>query len=371
MKKAVFRSRIFVQIKQRIFVQIFPYIAGLPFVSLTESLTERMVFMKRSFMTLCALCLTLTGCGLHTAEAPAALPSETTGVTASPQPDTVPDIQTFTDSYGTVFMLDRQKYSENLRVYTHDDIWISYMQCGYLSDMKRNSRWVIRSQADLDAFNAKFGLKLEMPDEYPNHGEDVENPYDFEHDAMLIEYCEVNSDGYDLRPAALLIDGDAVNFVMDTQSKVPEGEAGEMMDGFLWLAALPESVLPEPPAGWSYFKADAEQVTEPPADETDDCYMKPASDADIVTDAETGIRYVKNQLLVSCALDTDREQVEKLAKDVGAEIVGAIALTCDYQFEWTEDKTADELQALADRIGSYPFVENVTLNMVHEINTDE
>ena len=32
MKKAVFRSRIFVQIKQRIFVQIFPYIAGLPFV---------------------------------------------------------------------------------------------------------------------------------------------------------------------------------------------------------------------------------------------------------------------------------------------------------------------------------------------------
>ena len=158
---------------------------------------------------------------------------------------------------------------------------------------------------------------------------------------------------------------------MDTHSKVPEGEAGEMMDGFLWLAALPESVLPEPCTGWSSIQADAEQATEQPTAETDDCYMKTATDADIVTDAETGIRYVKNQLLVSCALNTDRADAERLAEDVGAEIVGYIALTCDYQFEWTEDKTADELQALADRIGSFPFVENVTLNMVHEINTDE
>ena len=327
--------------------------------------------MKRSIMTLCVLCLTLTGCGLHMTESPVALPAETTGVTVSPQPNTVPDIQTFTDSFGTEFRLDRQKYGENLHICTHDDIWITYMHCGYLSDMERNSRWVIRSQAELDAFNAKYGLKLELPDEYPNHGDDVEKPYDFKHDAMLIEYCEVNSDGYDLRPAALLIDGDAVNFVMDTQSKVPEGEAGEVMDGFLWLAALPESVLPEPCTGWSSIQADAEQATEQPTAETDDCYMKPATDADIVTDAETGIRYVKNQLLVSCALSTDRAEVEKVAELVGAEIVGYIELTCDYQFEWKEDKTADELQTLADQIESAPFVENVTLNTVSEITFDD
>lgn len=324
--------------------------------------------MKRYTMLFTALCLCLTGCGAQITEEPE--PQQ-----LYPPATTARNIQTFTDSAGTEIRLDRNRFSENARVLTGDDIWISSHRCGSLSQMPRNSRWIIRSQAELDCFNAMYDMHCKLPDEYPNHGDDVEMPYDFAHDAMLIEYAEVNSTGYDLKAGGVLIDGNAMNFVMSTDSQSPEPgeEVGEMMDGFLWEAALPQEDIPPDCDGWIYIYPQQEPPHESETSETEDigdCYMKPLSDADIVTDEATGIRYVKNQLLVSCALGTDRAAVEGIADQLDAEIVGYIALTCDYQFEWKEDKTTDELQALADQLNSWQFVENVTLNMVSEIAPD-
>lgn len=98
---------------------------------------------------------------------------------------------------------------------------------------------------------------------------------------------------------------------------------------------------------------------------------KEAGEADIVYDPESGISYVKNQLLISAALDAPKEEIERLCGELGAEIVGFIGLTNDYQIEFTEDKTLAELEAAADYLESFSFVQGVTLNYVHELSFDD
>lgn len=95
-------------------------------------------------------------------------------------------------------------------------------------------------------------------------------------------------------------------------------------------------------------------------------YFKPATAADVVTDEETGIKYVRNQLLISAYLGTPRVAIEEIAEELGAEIVGYTAITCDYQFEFTEDKTLDDLDAIAEYLGEYPYISGVFLNTVVE-----
>ena len=331
--------------------------------------------MKRTVWIFTALALLLTGCGMHRTEStdPQTTDPVLAAADAGNPAATAQNIRTFTDHNGTSIRPDMERYSEDARVLTGDDIWISSSRCGYLGQMPRNARWIIRSQLELSVFNLTYDMHLELPDEYPNNGDDVEKPYDFGHDAMLIEYVEVPSTGYDLKAGGVLIDGDTMQFVMSADSRSPDKDeaVGEMMDGFLWQAALPQDAIPPRCDEWIYIDPQPEPHEDEETEDTGGYYMKPASDADVVTDAANGIRYVKNQLLVSCEPDTDRKQVEQLAGDVGAEIVGYIALTSDYQFEWAEDKTTDELQAIADRMNGYPFVLNVTLNMVHDISVDD
>ncbi len=99
-----------------------------------------------------------------------------------------------------------------------------------------------------------------------------------------------------------------------------------------------------------------------------DMYFKESVPEDIVTDPETGISYVKNQLLISADLTCDRDFIRQLIADAGAEIVGYIELTNDYQIEFTEDKTPEELQRIADTDFAYPGIWNVTLNMVNAVS---
>ncbi len=84
---------------------------------------------------------------------------------------------------------------------------------------------------------------------------------------------------------------------------------------------------------------------------------------DIDYDKETGIQYVKNQLLISAHIGTEKHLVEELVNEVGAEIVGYIALTDDYQIEFAEEKTIEELTIIADYINSFSFVSDVSLNV--------
>lgn len=112
----------------------------------------------------------------------------------------------------------------------------------------------------------------------------------------------------------------------------------------------------------------ANPISEPAPPELS--YKEPGED-DVVYDPESGINYVKNQLLISAALDAPKGEVERLCGELGAEIVGFIGLTNDYQIEFAEDKTLAELEAAADYLEGFEFIQGVTPNYVHEINFDD
>ena len=124
---------------------------------------------------------------------------------------------------------------------------------------------------------------------------------------------------------------------------------------------------------------DSDDSTDDSDDSTDDSddvadlgelYYKEASDADIVFNEEYGVSYVKNQLLISAMLGTNKEDVEEAVAEVGAEIVGYIEITSDFQIEFFEDKSLDELVEIAEYLYTYPWVNNVTLNLVNEVGVE-
>lgn len=124
---------------------------------------------------------------------------------------------------------------------------------------------------------------------------------------------------------------------------------------------------------------DSDDTTDDSDDSTDDSddvddlgelYYKGASDADIVFNEEYGVSYVKNQLLISAMLGTNKEDVEEAVAEVGAEIVGYIEITSDFQIEFLEDKSLDELVEIAEYLYTYPWANNVTLNLVNEVGVE-
>lgn len=112
-------------------------------------------------------------------------------------------------------------------------------------------------------------------------------------------------------------------------------------------------------------KADVSTESTEPA-----MFFKEPQPEDIVYDAEHNVSYVKNQLLISATLGAPELEIRRIIDELGAEIVGFIGLTNDYQIEFAADKTLEELEAAADYLNSFSYVQSVTLNMIMEINTD-
>lgn len=100
-------------------------------------------------------------------------------------------------------------------------------------------------------------------------------------------------------------------------------------------------------------------------------YYLPPTEDNVVTDAESGITYVKNQLLVSVSENYDKDEFKKTVEKMGAEIVGYIDLIENYQIEFKEDKTLNELENTAEELEKYPYIESVTLNLAGLFADDE
>ena len=105
-------------------------------------------------------------------------------------------------------------------------------------------------------------------------------------------------------------------------------------------------------------------------DDIGEAYFKEPTAADIVEDDELGIRYVRNQLLVSAFMGLDKSVMEDICEEIGATIVGYIALTSDFQIEFNDDMTLEDLSIMADYLNSYSFVSNVTLNMSYHLQEE-
>ena len=123
---------------------------------------------------------------------------------------------------------------------------------------------------------------------------------------------------------------------------------------------------PADPEETSYSTPDPEREKEPLEDIGENYYKNVTMD-DVAFDEETGIQYVKNQLLISCELDTPKELVQDVCNEIDAEIVGYIEVISDFQIEFTEDKTYEELEAMTIELPEkYDFIDAVFLNMVSE-----
>ena len=104
-----------------------------------------------------------------------------------------------------------------------------------------------------------------------------------------------------------------------------------------------------------------------------DTYYKEPGKDDIVVDEKTGHKYVKNQLLVSIKIGTPdaKKKMEEICKELGAEIVGCIELTNDYQIEFTRDMTYDELNKISKELEEkYYFIDKVSLNTVMDVTVN-
>ena len=98
-------------------------------------------------------------------------------------------------------------------------------------------------------------------------------------------------------------------------------------------------------------------------------YVKDVTDDDVVTSSD-GIKYVKNQILISAELDCTKDKIEKLGKEYGFEIVGYIEITQDYQIEFTRDVEEAELLELMKTFEEEDYISSCWLNTVSEINFD-
>lgn len=105
-----------------------------------------------------------------------------------------------------------------------------------------------------------------------------------------------------------------------------------------------------------------------------DNYFKEAGPDDIITDEKTGIKYIKNQLLVSVTLGTPdaKKKMEDICADIGAEIVGHIEIVSDFQIEFDRDLTYDELEKIGKELEEqYYFISSVGLNYAVDYGYDD
>lgn len=92
--------------------------------------------------------------------------------------------------------------------------------------------------------------------------------------------------------------------------------------------------------------------------------------ADDIETTDDGIKYVRNQLLISANLDSRYEDVSSLCDEYGFEIVGYLEITKDYQIEFKDSKSFDELNKLILEFAAMDFVSNCSLNYADSVTFD-
>ncbi len=99
-----------------------------------------------------------------------------------------------------------------------------------------------------------------------------------------------------------------------------------------------------------------------------EAYYKDSTDEDIVF--ENGSLYVDSQILLTADSGVSKDQVEKIAADKGGQIVGYISITNDYQIEFADGKTYDELEQIIDEWNQDDRIESAIFNYAVPMEAD-
>ena len=87
----------------------------------------------------------------------------------------------------------------------------------------------------------------------------------------------------------------------------------------------------------------------------------------IVTDSETGMMFVNNELLITLTSNEEKPQLEQYLETVGGEIVGEIPLLADYQVLLKSECSYEQLTAMSDDLNSRGWVKHASINLALEI----
>lgn len=247
-----------------------------------------------------------------------------------------------------------------------DDIDINVVFKGNPVDVSNSRDSFINSVEDITTANCIVGLELqEALNEYKI------NQYSTEGGSVQIQYSTPqifelkgldNTKSLEISKIYLLIDTEdnrsLIGIVCGTDAKVyhMSNESVEVMVKYLT-------------GNTSTSSENTNNSQEDTFEDIGEAYFKEPEPENIVYDEEHGLSYVKNQLLISTSPDTERSKVVEMLStgDYGeVQIVGEIALTGDYQVEFSDDHSLSEMQEIADYYLVFPFVENVTLNIISE-----
>lgn len=97
-----------------------------------------------------------------------------------------------------------------------------------------------------------------------------------------------------------------------------------------------------------------------------EAYHQAVSDNDIVLGDEAC--FVDSQIVLTAADGASQRQIEKLVKKQGGSVVGYLSISNDYQIEFADGKTYEELDAIITELEKQDEVEAVSLNYASQIN---
>lgn len=104
-------------------------------------------------------------------------------------------------------------------------------------------------------------------------------------------------------------------------------------------------------------------------DNGDDYYFVTEKE-NIVIDSDTGIMFVNNELLVTLTDEEKEDNLRQTLSDYDAEIVGKIGIVNQYQVQFKEVKSYEELGEIEDRLKEYEWIEDTCINWAMELDTE-
>lgn len=99
-----------------------------------------------------------------------------------------------------------------------------------------------------------------------------------------------------------------------------------------------------------------------PATDTRDFTFYQSSEENIAQDADTGITFVNNEILVILISESYKNQLEEYLQSIGGRIVGEIAELAEYQILLSDNHSYSDIKELVDAIESLDWVSSASPN---------
>ncbi|MCR4847128.1 MAG: S8 family serine peptidase [Eubacterium sp.] len=97
----------------------------------------------------------------------------------------------------------------------------------------------------------------------------------------------------------------------------------------------------------------------------DEAYFKPFAYEDIEF-PESGNAYIKNELILTGSKDSSFKKIKKLAEEMTGKIVGYVSMSNDYQIEFDDEKSKEELDEIISDWSANDLVASVDYHYVYE-----